>query len=110
MSDPTPYNPLDKKNLGASVAEALLGRKPHPLGGLPSFHGAGIYAIYYKGDFRAYQKISERHLDIGIERQRHAHAALDKALGLAEQAQVGVGHAQGLGHAVEHDAWASTPP
>jgi len=63
MSDPTPYNPLDKKNLGASVAEALLGRKPHPLGELPSFHGAGIYAIYYKGDFRAYQKISEQNQD-----------------------------------------------
>jgi putative ABC transport system permease protein len=37
-------------------------------------------------------------------RQRHAHAALGKALGLAEQAQVGAGHAQGFVHAVEHDA------
>jgi hypothetical protein len=36
MSDSTPYNPLDKKNLGASVAEALLGRKPRPLGELRS--------------------------------------------------------------------------
>ena len=59
MSDPTPYNPLDKKNLGASVAEALLGRKPHPLEEVPAFHGAGIYAIYYAGDFDAYQRISE---------------------------------------------------
>lgn len=58
MTEPAPYNPLDKKNLGASVAEALLGRKPHPLGELSSFHGAGIYAIYYKGGHAAYEKIA----------------------------------------------------
>ena len=39
-----------------------------------------------------------------MPRQRHAHAALDEALGLAEQAQLGAGHAQRLGHAVEDDA------
>lgn len=60
MSDAIPYNPLDKKNLGASVAEALLGRKPRPLGDLSSFHGAGIYAIYYTGNFDAYQRLSEQ--------------------------------------------------
>ena len=37
--------------------------------------------------------------------QRHAHAAFHKALGLAKQAQVGVGHAQCLIHAVKHDAF-----
>ncbi len=63
MSDPTPYNPLDKHNLGASVAEALLGRKPHPLGGLPTFHGAGIYAIYYEGDFAPYRALSSRNIE-----------------------------------------------
>lgn len=47
MSDPLPYNPLDKQNLGASVAEALLGRKVRPLGSITRFGGAGIYAIYY---------------------------------------------------------------
>jgi hypothetical protein len=41
MSDPAPYNPLDKKNLGSSVAEALLGRKPRALTTLASFQGAG---------------------------------------------------------------------
>ncbi len=60
MSEPAPYNPLDKKNLGASVAEALLGRKPHPLGRLDAFSGAGIYAIYYRGDFAPYRSISEQ--------------------------------------------------
>jgi hypothetical protein len=27
----TPYNPLDKKNLGVSVADALLARRVEPL-------------------------------------------------------------------------------
>jgi hypothetical protein len=58
MSDATPYNPLDKKNLGASVAEALLGRKLRPLGELSAFHGAGIYAIYYRGDASVYERLA----------------------------------------------------
>jgi hypothetical protein len=60
MSDPLPYNPLDKRNLGASVAEALLGRKPQPLHKLSAFHGAGIYAIYYCGDFDCYATLARR--------------------------------------------------
>ena len=60
MSDPAPYNPLDKKNLGASVAEALLGRKPRALTTLASFHGAGLYAIYYHGDYPAYKRLAQR--------------------------------------------------
>jgi len=58
-----PFNPLDKKNLGASVAEALLTKETHPLGDLPVFEGAGIYAIYYTGDFQAYQQISRLNSD-----------------------------------------------
>ena len=57
------YNPLDERNLGASVAEALLERTPIPLASLPSFKGAGIYAIYYTGDFPAYEKIADRNRD-----------------------------------------------
>ncbi len=60
MAAVKPYNPLDKTNLGASVAEALLGRRPAPLGELRSFDGAGIYAIYYTGDFAAYASLSKR--------------------------------------------------
>lgn len=59
-ADIIPFNPLDKKNLGASVAEALLLQDVHPLGGLPDFNGAGIYAIYYTGEFQAYAEIAKR--------------------------------------------------
>lgn len=58
-----PFNPLDKKNLGASVAEALLTRDIHPLGDLPTFEGAGVYAIYYTGRFKAYQRLSQLNRD-----------------------------------------------
>ncbi len=58
-----PFNPLDKKNLGASVAEALLTKEVHPLGQLPQFDGAGIYAIYYTGDFEAYEQIARLNND-----------------------------------------------
>lgn len=53
--DITPYNPLDKENLGRSVAGAMLNSTVFPLRGLEPFHGAGIYAIYYTGDFAPYE-------------------------------------------------------
>lgn len=58
-----PFNPLDKGNLGKSVANALLASPVHPLGELPVFSGAGIYAIYYTGDFPAYARLAEGNRD-----------------------------------------------
>jgi hypothetical protein len=54
-----PFNPLDKRNLGESVAEAML---LQPVGLLPPlpFIGAGIYAIYYQGAFTLYREIAEK--------------------------------------------------
>jgi hypothetical protein len=61
--DIKPYNPLDKMNLGGSVADAMLESSVHPLGGLEPFHGAGIYAIYYTGDFEAYKPLAAKNTD-----------------------------------------------
>lgn len=58
-----PFNPLDKVNLGASVAEALVTSTAYPLGDVPSFFGVGIYAIYYCGDFKPYQRIAQQNVD-----------------------------------------------
>lgn len=57
---PPPYNPLHRVNLGRSVESALLAQ---PLDALPPprsprFVGAGVYAIYYAGDFPAYTPIA----------------------------------------------------
>ena len=59
MSAEFPFNPLDKHNLGQSVAEALLRQPVNPLPPSP-FEGAGVYAIYYTGSFSPYKAISVR--------------------------------------------------
>lgn len=61
--DTRPYNPLDKINLGASVAEAMLESPVRPLGSLEPFQGAGIYALYYTGGFEAYAPLAEKNRD-----------------------------------------------
>lgn len=52
-----PYNPLDKVNLAKSIEIELLGRQPVPFSELTEVRGAGIYVIYYVGDFSAYAPI-----------------------------------------------------
>lgn len=59
MTAKVPYNPLDKLNLAKSVAENLLARSAEKFPPLP-FNGAGIYAIYYVGDFPLYKVISDK--------------------------------------------------
>lgn len=49
-----PYNPLDKINLARSVEQELLSRTPIALAQTDQISGAGIYVIYYTGDFPAY--------------------------------------------------------
>lgn len=54
-----PFNPLDKKNLGISVADALLVKEAYLLPPPDAFVGAGIYAIYYRGNFPPYCRVSQ---------------------------------------------------
>ena len=60
MENWEPFNPLNKKNLGFSVAEAMLEKPIEPLPPVSEFEGAGIYAIYYIGAFPAYKPIADR--------------------------------------------------
>jgi hypothetical protein len=53
------YNPLDKINLGKSVADALLEQAATPLAELAPFEGAGIYVLYYSGPHPAYAPIAQ---------------------------------------------------
>jgi len=59
LTNETPFNPLDKRNLGDSVAMAMLNR---PVTDLPPepFEGAGVYAIYYNGPYAAYKLIAKK--------------------------------------------------
>jgi hypothetical protein len=50
-------------NLGRSVADALLLRPVAALAATSDLVGAGVYAIYYTGDFAPYLPVSERNRD-----------------------------------------------
>jgi hypothetical protein len=52
------FNPLDKTHLAESVRDHLLKRQVAPLPP-DKFKGAGIYAIYYTGTFKAYRGLSK---------------------------------------------------
>jgi hypothetical protein len=67
LSSEQQYNPLDKRNLGKSIADALLEKPVVPLSTINSFNGAGIYAIYYTGKFPAYQLITAKNKDNQFE-------------------------------------------
>ena len=68
-----PYNPLDKKNLGISVADALIETDSHALPPAYRFTGAGIYAIYYEGTLDLYKSMDQSPSTLGRRSQR-AHA------------------------------------
>ena len=52
------FDPSNPEVVGRFVALALVAQERHPLSDIPKFYGSGVYAIYYKGAFPAYQPIS----------------------------------------------------
>lgn len=62
MDEPDPYNPLAKGNLAASIVAKLLRQEPQIIPP-EKFLGAGVYLIYYTGDFPAYQAIAKINRD-----------------------------------------------
>jgi hypothetical protein len=57
-----PYNPLEKRNLAESIQRRLLQTEPLALGDRAArlaTGGAGVYAIYYIGDFDLYTPIAQ---------------------------------------------------
>ena len=66
QDEPQPYNPLGRIPLGESVVRALLDRSCEPLPPADTFRGAGIYALYYTGDFEPYQPLSSDDCDVPI--------------------------------------------
>jgi hypothetical protein len=55
---PKPYNPLEKRRLAESIVRELLGSDPEPLPPTEQFLGAGIYLLYYRGDFKLYEPLA----------------------------------------------------
>lgn len=78
MRTEQPYNPLDRLNLGISVTQALLSRDPGPLAFSEPFNGAGVYAIYYTGDFAPYAKFAGRNRNNRFEAPIYVGKAIPK--------------------------------
>lgn len=62
MRNEVPFNPLDLTNLGLSIIQALVERPIEALPPSETFTGAGIYAIYYSGNFGPYRAIAEENV------------------------------------------------
>jgi hypothetical protein len=67
-----PYNPLDKINLARSIEAEVLSRDVVPLGTTEAIFGAGVYVIYYRGDFAAYSPIANTNKGLGSRLRKHA--------------------------------------
>jgi len=55
----SPFNPLDLDNLAASIGSAILSSTPTRLDRLTRFSGAGIYALYYTGNYTHYKLLAD---------------------------------------------------
>ncbi len=52
------FDPTEPNTAGRIVALTLVAQQRNSLKELPEFYGAGVYAIYYKGDFAPYKPLS----------------------------------------------------
>lgn len=52
------YNPLEKLNLGQSIKTAILANDVLPLGSFSQISGAGVYVLYYRGNYSAYAELN----------------------------------------------------
>ncbi|MDR1767392.1 MAG: Eco29kI family restriction endonuclease, partial [Propionibacteriaceae bacterium] len=53
-----PFNPLAMESLAHSIVTRMTEMTPVPLDDVPLFPGAGLYAIYYHGEFPAYADLA----------------------------------------------------
>lgn len=78
LDEKEPYNPLAKINLGESVAEALLRSKVCPLADTAQLVGAGVYAIYYVGDFAPYEPLRFQNINGKFEQPIYVGKAVPR--------------------------------
>lgn len=76
------FDPSNPEVVGRFVALAMVAQERHPLSDIPRFYGSGVYAIYYKGPFPAYQPISGTETPIYVGQ---ASPALNNARTPSEQ-------------------------
>jgi len=87
-----PYNPLDMNSIAESVVRELLNQPCVEFPPPAKFRGAGVYALYYRGDFPAYRRIAERNANgcempiyVGRAEPEGARKGLNVVAGAATQ-------------------------
>lgn len=60
------FDPSNPKIIGRFIALALVAQKRQPISDVPTFYGSGVYAIYYKGDYKLYQPIARSETPIYV--------------------------------------------
>ena len=73
-----PYNPLDKIALAKSIEGELLRSPAVLLANRPRVSGAGVYAIYYIGNFAAYSTISSMNTNHQFQQPIYVGKAIPK--------------------------------
>ncbi|WP_202638198.1 Eco29kI family restriction endonuclease [Bailinhaonella thermotolerans] len=60
------FDPLNLDQLSRNLREALDGQRREPLESLEEFPGAGLYALYYKGDHPLYAELKSKDVPIYV--------------------------------------------
>lgn len=86
-----PYNPLDKKNIGNSIANELMNHDVQKMPPEP-FIGAGVYAIFYIGSNEIYKELAEFNKEHNCACPIYVGKAVPQG---ARKGGVGIGENQG---------------
>jgi hypothetical protein len=63
---PFVFDPTNPEFIGKLIGHTLLEQARQPLASIPRFHGSGVYALYYAGDFEAYRPIRGKETPIYV--------------------------------------------
>ncbi len=78
MSHGKPYNPLQKRNLAESIVRAILEQTARPMSKTDELGGAGVYIIYYFGDFPFYRPVARENANGQFVRPIYIGKAIPK--------------------------------
>ncbi len=75
------FDPGDPKTSGRVVALTLVAQARHALAKIPEFYGAGVYAIYYRGDYGPYAALKEKDHPIYVGKADPGNPSAKDAIG-----------------------------
>ncbi len=75
------FDPTDPDTSGRVVALTLVAQGRHSLAKIPEFYGAGVYAIYYRGDYGPYAPLKGRDHPIYVGKADPGNPSAKDAIG-----------------------------